>query len=192
MGEKERFSILEKEKINNKVRNYLKELLQKLTIEGWNRTEFKGNVFDLMEDNALEGWCWQTTESMALFMPDDTIVYRGDLSFDPITDYYHSFVQFEFEGKKYVFDPCLCLINTSDLYFSTFEVKVKGKATSKQIRKKFFERLEKAKAEDKKDVMIYGGDNPSEPMFRNSSEYRNMSIKNNKIIKLTAHYYCNG
>ena len=31
---------------------------------------------DLMEKGVLEGWCWQTTETAALFMQDDAIIYR--------------------------------------------------------------------------------------------------------------------
>lgn len=79
-----------------------------------------------MKRGKLEGWCWQTTETAALFIPDDTIVYRGNLYLEDYKTYYHSFIEFDYEGEKYVFDQCLCMINTSDLYFNIFNVDVKG------------------------------------------------------------------
>ena len=97
MGEKERFDILENEKIDKKVYYYLKNLLNELKIEISNR--YEGNLFDLMKKGKLEGWCWQTTETAALFMQDNDIVYRGDLYFNKYKTYYHAFIQFDYEDK---------------------------------------------------------------------------------------------
>lgn len=111
MGEKERFDILSKEKIDKEVYYYLKNNLENLNIDILGK--YEGNIFDLMEKGRLEGWCLQTTESAALFMKDDTIIYRGNLYFDDYKTYYHSFIEFDYDNKKYVFDPCLTMINTS-------------------------------------------------------------------------------
>ena len=90
MGEKERFDILENEKIDRDIYYYLKNLFEQLNIEILGR--YVGNLFDLMKRGKLEGWCWQTTESAALFMQDDTVVYRGNLYFSDYKTYYHSFI----------------------------------------------------------------------------------------------------
>ena len=216
MGEKERFDILEKEKIDKDIYYYLKNLFEQLNIEILGR--YVGNLFDLMKRGELEGWCWQTTESAALFMQDDSIVYRGNLYFSDYKTYYHSFIQFDYEGKKYVFDPCLCMINTSDLYFEIFNVDIKGQITAKEIKEFFISYInnppKKEKyfssdivtatdkfmrkffgddylEEKKKEVVIYDKEDPSAPMYRNGSGYKDIKIDNNKIKSLTVHYYMN-
>ena len=216
MGEKERFSILEKEKIDKNVYNYLKNLFEQLNIEIKGR--YVGNLFDLMKSGKLEGWCWETTESAALFMQDDVIVYRGDLYFSDYKTYYHSFIEFDYEGKKYVFDPCLCLINTSNLYFNTFNVDIKGQVTAKEIKEYFINYINNPPKkeyyfssdtvtatdrlmrkffgddyleEKKKEVVIYDKEDPSAPMYRNGSGYTDIDIDKDKIKSLTVHYYMN-
>ena len=80
MNERDRFNILENEKINPNVLLYLKSILQNLNVEILGRES--GPFMKLSNRGKLEGWCWQSTESAALFMPDDTIVYRGNLKFE--------------------------------------------------------------------------------------------------------------
>ena len=216
MEEKERFSILESEKIDKNIYFYLKNHFEQLNIEILGR--YVGNLFDLMEKGKLEGWCWQTTESAALFMQDDVIVYRGDLYFDDYKTYYHSFIEFEYEGKKYVFDPCLCMINTSNLYFNTFNVDIKGQVTAKEIKEYFINYIKNPPKkeyyfssdivtatdrfmrkffgddyleEKKKEVVIHDKEDPYAPMYRNGSGYKDVNIEKNKIKSLTVHYYMN-
>lgn len=217
MGEKERVSILEDEKIDKNIYFYLESLFKQLNIEICGRCA--GNLFDLMMNGKLEGWCWQTTESAALFMPNDSIVYRGNLYFNDHKPYYHSFIQFDYEGKKYVFDPCLCMINTSDLYFEILKVDVKGQVTAKKIKdffinyinnspkKKSFlssckvssiERFMKKffgddySLKNANEVVIHDNEDPSAPMYRNGSGYRCVDIDKDKIKSLTVHYYMCG
>lgn len=217
MGEKERFEILEKEKIDKKVYFYLKHLFDELKIEIL--SYYQGNLFDLMKRGKLEGWCWQTTETAALFMPDDIIVYRGNLYFNEYKTYYHGFIEFNYENKKYIFDPCFCMINTSELYFNTFNIDIKGYTTAKKIKEYFFNYIQNPLKEEnkynldiisstdkfmkkffgddylekrEKEIIIYGVDNPSSPMYRNNSGYKNIIIENKKIKSLTAHYYIGG
>lgn len=216
MGEKERFDILENEKIDKDIYYYLKNLFEQLNIEILGR--YVGNLFDLMKRGKLEGWCWQTTESAALFMQDDTVVYRGNLYFSDHKTYYHSFIEFDYEGKKYVFDPCFCMINTSELYFNTLNVDVKGQVTAKEIKQYFINYINNPPKrenyfssdivsatdkymrkffgddyleEKKKEVVIHDKEDPSAPMYRNGSGYKDIKIDNNKIKSLTVHYYMN-
>lgn len=217
MGEEKRFSILANEKIDKSVYIYLKSLFDQLKIEVLG--EYEGKLFDLMKRGKLQGWCWQSTESAALFMQDDAIVYRGDLYFDNYKTYYHSFIEFNFEGKKYVFDPCLCMINTSDLYFKTFNVDVKGQVTAKEIKEYFINYINNTPKressfssdtvtatdrfmrkffgddyleEKKNEVVIHDKEDPSAPMYRNGCGYKNIKIDKDKIKSLTVHYYMNG
>ena len=216
MSQEERFEILEGEKIDINVYYYLKSLFNDLNIEILGR--YEGTIFDLMRTGKLEGWCWQTTETAALFMPDDATVYRGDLHFTKYKKYYHSFIEFDFEGYKYVFDPCLSLINKSDLYFNTFDIDIKGKVSAKKIREYFIKYInDPPKKEDyfsketidainrflrnnfgsdyldrkDKEIVVNDIEDPSAPMYRNGSGYKNINIDNNKVKSLTVHYYYN-
>lgn len=209
MSEEERFKMLEEEKIDKSIYYYLKNLFEKLNIEILNK--YEGNLFNLMERGKLEGWCWQTTESAALFMDNNANIFRGNLFFNEYKTYYHSFIEFNFEGKKYVFDPCLCLINTSDLYFNIFNVDVKGYVTSKQVKDYFFNYIKNplkvnnySNSSEKfmrkffgdeyyekktKEIVIHDEENPYAPMYRNGAGYKNIKVENDKIKSLTVHYY---
>ena len=212
MNQKERFEILSNEEIDKEVYLYLKSLLEKLDIEILGK--HKGNIIDLMKKGLLEGWCWQTTESAALFMPDNTVVFRANLYFDLNKTYYHSFIKFNYEDNYYIFDPCLCLINTAELYLETFNADIKGYTTSKQIKEYFINYInnppkkrdyfrgtdninklmkelfgEETLEESRKEVVIYDKEDPSAPMYRNGSGYKNIELDNNKINSLTVHYY---
>lgn len=215
MDEKERFKILEEEKINKDIYFYLKNLFKQLYIEITGR--YEGNIFDLMVHGKLEGWCWQTTESAALFMPDDTIVYRGYLFFNKYKRYYHSFILFKYDDIDYIFDPCLRMINTANLYLNTFNAYIKGFTSAKDVKdyfvnyvnnppkknywkseipsstdrfmKKFFG--DDYIVEKKKEIIITDKENPYAPMYRNNSGYKNVDITNGKVKSLTVHYYIN-
>lgn len=217
MGEMERFDILQNEKISKNVYRYLENFFDNLNIEIIGK--YKGDLFNLMKRGKLEGWCWQTTESAALFMPDDAIIYRGNLYFNDYKTYYHSFIQFNYKNKKYVFDPCLDMVNTSNLYFNTFNVDIKGQVTAKEVKEYFINYINnppKKKnyydsnvnkfandfmkqffGEDyleakKEEIVIYDKEDPSAPMYRNGSGYRDINIKKNKVKSLTVHYYLGG
>lgn len=211
MGEKERFDILNKEEIDKNVYYYLKNLFEQLKIEILGKHE--GKLFDLMKRGLLEGWCWQTTETAALFMPDDDMVYRGNLYFDEYDTYYHGFIVFNYEDKKYVFDPSLGFINSLDLYLDTFNVDIKGKVSAKEIKNYFINFVNNSPKKDysnysdkdmalinmvrelffdpnrEPEIVIYGKEDPNDPMYRNGSGYKNINIENNKVKSLTVHYY---
>ena len=217
MDERERFDLLEKEKIDKEVYFYLKDMFENLNIEIVGR--YQGKLFELMKSGKLEGWCWQTTETAALFMPDDVAIYRGDLYFNKYKTYYHGFIVFNYKDKDYVFDPCFCMINTADLYFNTFEVDVKGFTTAKEIKEFFINYInnppkkyeycskEAVRATDRfmrkffgddylekrePEVVIHDKEDPFAPMYRNSVGYKKINIENNKIKSLVAHYYIGG
>ena len=215
--DKIKFETLEKEKINPDIYYYLNKLLKKVYVEVVNK--YEGNFFDLMLQGGLEGWCWQTTETAALFMPDDTIVYRGDLHLkNDCSTYYHSFISFVYDNVEYIFDPCLCLFNTKELYFKVLDVEIKGMTTSKDIKEYFINYINECYNTDKhitstynvskegwsfmkkffgddyepsitNEVSVQGSNDVNSPMYRCGVGYKNIDIKNNKVRSLTAHYY---
>ena len=111
MGEKERFELLKNERIDKEVYEYLKSLFENLDIEILNKD--KNKLFKLMKAGKLEGWCWQTTETACLFMPDDTLLIRGHIFLDTYKIFQHSFIFFNYDRSYYVFDPCLNLVNSA-------------------------------------------------------------------------------
>ena len=217
MDQNERFAILNQEEIDKSIYYYLENLFKEIIIEVTG--DYEGKLFELMKCKKLKGWCWETTETAALFMPDDTIVYRGDLYFTKYEVCYHSFIQFNYENTNYVFDPCLCMINTADLYFKVFDVYIKGQTTAKEIKEYFLNFIanppkkennfspeiieagenfmrkffgDNYKENKPKEIVVYGEENPSHPMYRNGCGYRDINIEDGKIKKLIVHYYANG
>lgn len=123
LTEEERFKILRSKRIEPKVVEYLMEKLNNLYIEVLDK--YKGSLFELMKNEKLEGWCWQTTESAIVFLNDDDYIDRGNLKFDERT---------------------------------------------------------------KGEVVVHGPEDINTPLYRNGAGYKT-EIENEKIKKLTVHYY---
>ena len=135
LTEEERFKILRSKRIEPKVVEYLMEKLNNLYIEVLDK--YKGSLFELMKNEKLEGWCWQTTESAIVFLNDDDYIERGNLKFDERTkEYYHSWICFNFDNEEYVLDPCLNLLCKKSDYSKIFEVNVKGKVSAIEVKKR--------------------------------------------------------
>lgn len=207
LTEIERFAKIRMHKVPKDVYEYLKSLFDNLHIEIVGK--YEGNIIDLMNRGVLEGWCWQTTETASLFMPDDAYIERGNLHFDMHNLYYHSWINFQYKGVEYVFDPCLQILCKKEYYDKLFEIEVKGKVTAKEVKEYFinyisnppkkevneeFERVFKTifgKSDfdrTKGEVVIEGEENPNAPMYRNGVGYKT-TLENGKIKKLVAHYY---
>ena len=62
--------IINDNKCDKEIYEYLKEKLKKLEIELTSKYK-ASNIFELMNKGALEGWCWQTTESSILFFNEE-------------------------------------------------------------------------------------------------------------------------
>lgn len=211
---KEKFEILHSKNIDIKVVEYLISKLSNLHIEVLG--DYEGSLFELMESEKLEGWCWQTTESAIVFLNDEDYIERGNLKFDERTpEYYHSWICFTFNDTEYVLDPCLNLLCEKNDYSEIFETIVKGKVSAKIVREELIKQVTTPKKEDnsepsksseniiklllgdsyesykeekKGEVTIHGPENVNTPFYRNSTGYK-AEIDNGKIKKLTAHYY---
>lgn len=211
LTEMERFAKIRMHQAPTDVYDYLKNLFDDLHIEIVGR--YEGNLIDLMNKGVLEGWCWQTTETAALFLPDNSYIERGNLKFDIHKLYYHSWINFKYKGIEYVFDPCLQILCRKEYYNKIFEIQLKGKATAKQVKEYFIDYISnppqkeksetaenilktiigteayEAIAERKKDeIIINDEENPNAPMYRNGVGYKT-KLENGQIKKLVAHYY---
>lgn len=206
LTEMERFAKIRMQKVPSEVFNYIKSFFDNLHIEIVGK--YEGNLIDLMNRGVLEGWCWQTTETAILFLPDDSYIERGNLKFDLYKLYYHSWIIFSYNRKKYVFDPCLQILCEKSYYDKIFEIQLKGKVTAKQVKEFFINYISNPpKKETNEEVsqimkMIFGEssertkgeiviedeENPNAPMYRNGVGYKT-ELENGKIKRLVAHYY---
>jgi len=209
LSETERFQLIRMHKVPQEVYDYMKKFFDQLHIEIVGM--YEGNLFDLMEQGRLEGWCWQTTETASLFLPDDTYIERGDLTFQNGKPYYHSWINFIYNGKEYVFDPCLQILCEKKYYNKIFEINVKGKVSAKKVKEYFINYITNPPKKDenseasrifrmivgeellerkKGEVVIEDIENPNAPMYRNGVGYKT-ELENGQIKKLIAHYYYN-
>ena len=173
-----------------------------------------------MSCRALEGWCWQTTESSIIFLNDNDYIERGNLIFEryKLLDkkYYHSWINFSYNDLEYTFDPCLNILCDKKIYQEVFETDIMGRVNANEVRdelinailnpkskkidnsssSKFIDKFMKKyfgdTLEQKKDeIHITGNDDVNSPMYRNSTGYK-AEIEDGKIKKLVAHFYLNG
>ena len=189
-----RFDVIKSIHISKHLLNYLKSILVNLSIE---ITKLKiANIISLMNEEYLEGWCWQTTETAILFFEDDSCVERGFLKFSQYNDYYHSWICFQFDDKEYVFDPCLNIIVEKVLYYHVFQVSLRAEIKATTIKDYFFYSLttngkDLISNEDNNTYKVFsisGNDNVFNPMYRNSTLYK-VILEHGVIKNLIAHFY---
>lgn len=220
LTEEEKFIISHFKRINPKVVEYLMQKLNNLYIEVLGDDE--GSLFQLMIAKNLKGECWQVTESVIVFLNDDDYIERGSFHFDGITpfdnlssEYYHSWICFNYNGIEYVLDPCLNFLLKKDDYSKMFKTDVKGKVYAKAVKKELMRQITTAKGatdfeendfirfmrrnsgdsydmfmkKKKKEVIVNGTNDVNAPLYRNCSGYK-AELEDGKIKKLTVHYYC--
>jgi hypothetical protein len=215
LTEEEKYQVLKNEKVPKEVLLYLKERLQELTITK-NYEKKRGNILELMPQGALNGWCWETTEAASLFFHDEDCIKRGLLKVDEHQDrdYHHAWIKFSYENEQYVFDPCLNLIckekNYNRIYAANIVSSIPAKAVKEAVityiknkpvlpisrADQFIAKLEgvsieQYQKEQEKEIYIYGDNNISSPLFRNTATYE-VELENEKIKKLVAHYFIVG
>lgn len=217
LTQKEKFEILNFKKIDINVIEYLMERLSNLYIEV--AGDYVGTLFDLMKDGQLEGWCWQTTESVIVFLNDNDYIERGNLKLDEKNpEYYHSWVCFNYNGIEYVLDPCLNYLCKKGDYYKIFDVDIKGKVSAKAVREELIKQVTAPKKEDnshacrafdsfmkshmgdsyekykeskKEEVTVHSIEDVNSPLYRNGVGYKT-KIENGIVKKMRVHYYYTG
>ena len=152
LSQRERFDLMHFEK----VLNYLIYKLKNLSIEILG--SYKSNIIELMNIGSLEGWCWQTTESAIVFFEDDDLIERGNLKLGSHKNYWHSWICFNFENKKFIFDPCLKVLTESYIYYYVFETSIEASVTAKQVNDDLLYRItdSKTKSYNEKTNDLFG------------------------------------
>lgn len=214
LNEQEKFKILHSKRVDKRIIVYLINKLSTLHIEVLGK--YEGSIFELMPVGKLEGWCWQTTESVIVFLNDSDYIERGYLYFDKNTPrYYHSWICFRFRGIEYVLDPCLSFLCKKSDYFKLFNPDVRAKVYALDVKNELIRQLTSPKKinnndthksfesffknimgdsyetyqERKRDeVIVHAPENINTPLYRNGCGYKG-EIENNLIKKLTVHYY---
>lgn len=196
-------------KCDKEIYIFLKDTLKNLKIEITSKYK-SSDIFELMNKGALEGWCFQTSESAIIFFNDDDYIQRGYLKSDDNLDYYHSWIVFNYENKKYIFDPCLQIICEYEIYHEIFNTKVLANIKAKKVKEyiinyinnyskkeetkiiKFLRKniSEETKERLDKEIILYGKEDINAPIYRNSCGYI-LNEENGKILSLNVHYYIN-
>ena len=198
---------------DNPVLNYLKEILKPLYIEITSKDS--KNILDLIQQGDLMGWCWETTQTCAIFFKHTDYVERGVLDIDERdSEYFHSWIAFNFNNKEYIFDPCLDCLCSKQLYYDRFNVKLEGKCSVMKIKKLIVDRIknhtpneidlkhdwqkawwnrlsDESKERYLQEVTIDSTEDVNAEIYRGSVGYRG-KIKDDEVEEITAHYYMSG
>lgn len=204
----DRFELLNSKSVKPEILQYLSNRFQNLKIEVG---RYEGNILDLMKTGALEGWCWETTETAIVFLNDEDYIERGYLTFEEYRVYYHSWICFEYENEMYVYDPCLNKLCKKKWYDEIFEIEVYGRATAKEVRDDLISRIQQHSdkvdnpitieeflhtryrnpfGSSKGETRIIGGEDVNSPMYRNNTGYKAL-IETGKVKAMIARYYSN-
>jgi hypothetical protein len=181
----EKFRTINSEIINKEIINYLRKRFTNLTIEVINK--YKGDILELMSLKALEGWCFQTTESALIFLNDNDYLQRGFIKLSEDNNYYHSWICFKYNELEYVFDPSLNIICNKDSYLKVFKPTVLASIKAIDIKNYFINYVTLNKENE---VIFHDKDDITSPMYRNNSSYK-VKLEDEKILKLIVHYYDN-
>ena len=186
---------------NPELLNYLNTILQNIEIKIGGCQQEK--AIDLISSNMLEGWCWQSSETCGLMFKDTDYVERGNLYLneDKSREYFHSWINFEFNNQEYVLDPALNILCLREKYFKTFDVELKGVVSVKELKEQFkieiktkqskLKALYNYKGHNEPPIVVDGVEDVFAPFFRSDIGYK-ATIQGDDIEKVTAHYYYQG
>lgn len=187
MTEQEKFKIIYSNQVNQDILKYLTPHFDNLTIEILG--DYKGNIIELMKQGLLEGWCWETTNTIILLLENNAYIERGFLNFEKDKNYYHSWITFNYQNIDYIFDPCLKITCKKDIFTKVFKPDIKAKISASQVRKYFMKYINNPNQEKSTEfTIIRGEESIYAPMYRGVVGYK-PKIEEGKIKKLVAHFY---
>ncbi|MDD4937642.1 MAG: hypothetical protein PHX34_01280 [Candidatus Shapirobacteria bacterium] len=147
------------------------------------------SAIEMVNKGKLEGWCWQSTTFLSIFLGNEDIVSRGKLSTLPTYskgDYFHSWIEIKYGNDKYVFDPSLNYLDRKDHYYTEFSAKVLGQVQAMNIRTSLVDLVENVKEEA---IYISGTNKIDDPFFRTNSKTLVKIGSNNEIEQLNVRFY---
>ena len=169
----------------------------------------KENAVDLINSDRLVGWCWQSSETIALMLKDTDYVERGVLYLpeEGNRPYFHSWTSFEFNNKEYVLDPALNILCLKEKYFKHYNIELSAVIPAKEVKDKLIYEIKHKKqrkpswmdeylCEETKEVLynetlIKGSQNLFDPFYISNIGYI-ANISDGKIESVSAHYYYPG
>lgn len=129
-------------------------------------------AIDLMVEDKLMGWCWQTCEFVAPIIPYKTEVIRGTLETYDGDKYEHSWLEITRKNKVFVLDPCFNILCPKEEYDKVFKTKIKLRLSSSDITKEIINLKQK-----NKETYIDGTNSIEDIFYRTSAS---VLIKENK------------
>ncbi len=205
LEEEDKFKILRLKQIDPNIGQYLASILNNLYIKV--AGEYEGSLLELMQEEKLDGWCWETTESAIIFFNNEDYIERGYLNLDEkCPNYYHSWICFHFNNNDYIFDPSLNLLCLKEDYYKVFAVKIKGLVKAQDVKDELIKNWYKPKiinpqkekilyilkkyfnADFLDEITIEAEEDANTPFYRNNSGYK-VELEDGQIRKLTVHYY---
>ncbi|MDE6292301.1 MAG: hypothetical protein K2L98_01315, partial [Bacilli bacterium] len=130
-----KYKIIASKRASIDVENYIFSTLENLEIEITSQESEK--VHDLVCLGKLDGWCWETTEAMAVFF-DTAYVVRGYFYLNG-KKYYHAWLEILYDGVLYVFDPTSNVICLKKDFDEVFEPYMQSLISSRIIRKELIQ-----------------------------------------------------
>lgn len=166
------------------INRYIEQRLKPVTIDDI-------PVMEKIKRHELEGECWQSTTFLSIFFDDNSLVARGKLTFldRRSRDYPHSWIEFEFKNKKYIFDPALAYLNLKENYYHELQPRATHHIPSLEIKNSLIN-LKNDSHENT--IYIRGTNNIQDPFFRTHSDFSIIIKPNNEIEKLNIKFYSNG
>jgi len=185
----DRITLIRTQDVDEEIYNYLSSKFDNLKIEILGDSE--GKLIDLMKSGFLEQFSFETTETAVLFLDDEDVIERGNIRLSNNQLYFHSWIVFDYNGREYVFDPSINVVCLKTIYDIILETEVIGSITARDVREYFIKYYQSRQGTSSGDeVVMYDIDDPSAAMYRSGVGYT-AKLENQRIRKLTAHYYNN-
>ena len=148
------------------VLRYVKFRIRKLEI---NIAKYSDSAFDFIKKGKLEGCCWQSTTFLVVYFKKTDFIVRGNLkNVGNHSNYEHSWIEFKFFCKEFVFDPCFSKISEKQEYYEEYLVEEKVRIPVSQVKKDFQKILKESQETEN---YIEGTNNIEDTFFRTNSRF---------------------
>lgn len=172
---------------------YIKEKLSNTTMSIGN--DCFNPAIEMVDFKALDTFCWESSSYLSTLFDDTSFVKRGNIILPNYRygPYFHSWIEIEYCGCVYVFDPSLGIIKRKDEYYSDFNPSIQVELSSKKIKNtmiKLFDNGPKDNPFFEGSVFVRGTDNINDPFFRANSSVL-LERDKDKVKKLKTKFYYN-
>lgn len=166
-------------------RTYVKYLISNLyiIIAGIKR----GYANEMVGDNALTNYSNEATSSIIPFFNEYASIIRGLLVDDNTCRLKHSWIEFNSNGKTYIFDPAFNLIVSKDDYKGIFLPETFASVSAKQVKTDLMNILANGQRTDDEWIIINGSSDINSSFYNTNIQIKGEEI-NHKLLTLTTKY----